>query len=135
MKKALLIFGVIVIAIAAFIFMSPSASTPGTENTTKTKRTFASVSTDVKNGAKLVDVRTPEEFAEGHFDGAINFDSVKIDNGELPDLPKDTELYLYCRSGRRATAAASQLEKAGFTNVTNLGGLTDVEAIGGTLQK
>lgn len=133
MKKALIIVGVIVIAAVALFIMSPDADSPGT--TTEPKQTFASVSTEVKQGAKLIDVRTPEEFAAGHFAGATNFDSVDIDAGKYPDLPKNSKIYLYCRSGSRATAAKTQLEKAGFTNVTNLGGLPDVQALGGTLQK
>lgn len=133
MKKAAIIVGVIVLAIVSFLLMSADSIAPSSP--VKPSQTFASISAALGQGARLLDVRTPEEYAAGHFAGATNFDSVDIDAGKYPDLAKDTEIYLYCRSGRRATAAAAQLEKAGFTNVINLGGLSDVEALGGTLQK
>lgn len=133
MKKALIIIGVIIIAAVGFFVMSPNSDS--SENTTESKQTFASITADVKNGAKLIDVRTPEEYAAGHFAGATNFDSVKVEAGQLPDIAKDAKVYLYCHSGRRAGIALTAMQKAGFTNVSSLGGVADVEALGGILQK
>ncbi len=75
-------------------------------------------------GALVVDVRTPDEFARGHYDGAIN-----IPLGELSDQldrlgpDKNKPVVLYCHSGARSAAAKRTLERAGFTNVANAGSL------------
>ena len=94
---------------------------------------FAVIQSKIKDGAQLLDVRTAEEFDSGHFAGAINLDVEDIIAGKLPDAAKDTQLYVYCRSGNRSAQAVSLLKQAGFTNITDLGGLADVESIGGTL--
>ena len=94
---------------------------------------FAVIQSKIKDGAQLLDVRTAEEFDSGHFAGAINLDVEDIIAGKLPDAAKDEQLYVYCRSGNRSAQAVSLLKQAGFTKITDLGGLTDVESIGGTL--
>ena len=94
---------------------------------------FAVIQSKIKDGAQLLDVRTAEEFDSGHFAGAINLDVEDIIAGKLPDAAKDAQLYVYCRSGNRSAQAVSLLKQAGFTNITTLGGLADVESIGGTL--
>ena len=94
---------------------------------------FTLIQSKINDGAQLLDVRTAEEFDSGHFAGAINLDVEDIIAGKLPDAAKDTQLYVYCRSGNRSAQAVSLLKQAGFTNITDLGGLTDVESIGGTL--
>jgi phage shock protein E len=73
-----------------------------------------------------LDVRTPEEFAAGHYPDAINYDVNLLVGGNVPDLAKDAEIKTYCRSGARAGVAKNILEQAGFTNVENVGGLTDI---------
>lgn len=73
-----------------------------------------------------LDVRTPEEFAEGHYPDAINFDVNLMIAGNIPDITKDAEIKIYCRSGGRAGTAQTLLEQAGFTNLENVGGLTDI---------
>ena len=78
----------------------------------------------VADGACVLDVRTPEEFAEGCIPGAVNIDW----NGESflgkVDAVFDASepVYLYCRSGRRSAAAARALSKAGYKKVFNLQG-------------
>ena len=74
----------------------------------------------------MIDVRTPEEFAEGHLDGAVNLDvqSGRFD-AELAALDPEGEYFVYCRSGNRSAAAAATMAEAGFTDVTDLGGLQD----------
>lgn len=131
MKKTLIIAAAIIAGIGAFIFMSPKSD--GTTAATP-KLTFASVQSDVTNDdAVLYDVRTPEEFASGHFAGAANFSLQTMQAGTLPDVTKDTKIYLYCHSGNRAGQAATILKEAGYTEVTNLGGLDDMQALGGKL--
>lgn len=77
-----------------------------------------------------VDVRTDQEWAAGHLDGAVHFDLVKMQQGQLPELPKDTHIALYCRSGHRAGEALAILQQNGFTNLRNAGGLSDLQAQG-----
>ena len=74
-----------------------------------------------------IDVRTPEEFKEGHLKDAINIpvDQIGARIGSVsPD--KSAPVNLYCRSGRRAEAALQELKKMGYTNVTNHGGYQDL---------
>lgn len=73
------------------------------------------------NSQVLIDVRTPEEFAEGHLPNAINID-VKSDNfaSEIQALDQDKTYYIYCKSGMRSTHAVQQFEQAGFEHLVNL---------------
>ena len=96
-------------------------------------RQFAVIQEDLKNGAQFIDVRTAEEFKAGHFPESINLPLDKIESGEFPTVAKNTTIYLYCRSGNRSSQAKQLLEKAGFTNVKDLGGLEDVQKLGGAL--
>ncbi len=82
---------------------------------------------EVKAGnAILIDVRTIDEWNEGHASDAINFDSEKIlTNNELPDVDKNSKVYLHCRTGIRAGKVKEYLLAHGFTNVDSVGGLSD----------
>ncbi|MBC3767102.1 rhodanese-like domain-containing protein [Neptunicella marina] len=76
--------------------------------------------------AVWVDVRSDEEYAQDHIKGDIQIPHVQIveELGKLyPD--KNTEIHLYCRSGRRAGLALEALQEAGYTNVQNAGGIDD----------
>jgi phage shock protein E len=77
----------------------------------------------VKKGARLVDVRTPEEFAAGHVEGAVNIPVHELDKRLAELEPKDKPVVVYCKSGRRSAKAKDLLQKAGFTSVHNLGGM------------
>jgi len=78
----------------------------------------------VNAGARLVDVRTPQEFSEGHLEGAVNIPVRDIEArlGELGD--KQGSIVLYCRSGARSAKAKTLLESHGFTRVVNLGAMS-----------
>lgn len=78
---------------------------------------------DQSEQAILVDVRTEEEFDQGHLCGALNIDFKADDfKSTIQKLPKSTPVYLYCRTGRRSESAATLLEELGFENITNLEG-------------
>src|SRR6187431_3814271 len=68
----------------------------------------------VQAGARLVDVRTPSEFAAGHIAGALNIPLQQLDSRLTELQPKDTAVVLYCRSGSRSGSAARMLRNAGF---------------------
>jgi len=73
----------------------------------------------------LIDVRTPEEFAEGHIPGAVNIDFRAEDfNQKATDFLKETQstLAIYCRSGRRSAGACARLDSLGYTGTVNLKG-------------
>lgn len=74
-------------------------------------------------GVQLVDVRTPQEYVDGHIEGAVNIDFYDRNFVEECDsaLDKSRPVALYCRSGHRSGLAADMLSKTGF-NVTNLEG-------------
>ena len=73
----------------------------------------------------LLDVRTQEEFEQGHIPGAVCLPNEMI-AADMPFLfGKDVEILLYCRSGRRSADAAKKLRDMGFTNVFDFGGIID----------
>ncbi len=80
------------------------------------------------NGIKpavIIDVRTQEEFAAGHIEGAINIPYEQIGQGiqSIKGLKKDSPVLVYCRSGRRSGIAKSTLEQLGFKQILNGGGM------------
>ena len=74
----------------------------------------------------ILDVRRPDEYAEGHIPGAINIPNEKIGTAEITKLPEKSQLILvYCRSGRRSKEASEKLVKLGYTNIVEFGGILD----------
>ncbi|MGZ9735983.1 rhodanese-like domain-containing protein [Flavobacterium sp. GNP002] len=83
----------------------------------------------LKEGAYLVDVRTPAEFAEGHVKGSTNIPLDQVPN-QLDQFKGKEHIIVFCRSGNRSGQAKMSLEQNGFKNVTNGGTWMDVnEAI------
>jgi phage shock protein E len=77
-------------------------------------------------GARIVDVRTPAEFKDGAYKGAVNIPISSL-LARMKELdPKDAPIVLYCASGARSGQGARLLKQAGFTDVTNAGGLDDM---------
>ena len=78
------------------------------------------------DGHFVVDVRTREEFAQGHIPNAFCIPNEEIGTEmpeELPDL--DQIIYVYCSTGRRSAEAAGKLAKMGYTNIYDFGGIVD----------
>lgn len=73
---------------------------------------------------QLVDVRTPQEYAKGHIEGAINIDffETEVFNKKFEILDKDKPVYIYCHSGGRSNKAAKLLLKMGFIKIFDLKG-------------
>lgn len=77
----------------------------------------------------LINVRTAEEYAAGHLEGAINIDVTASDFQEkIADLDKSATYTLYCRSGKRAEQAAEIMRDAEFADVTNAGGYEEASS-------
>ena len=74
-------------------------------------------------GAVLLDVRSPQEYREGHIPGSQNVPLQQLDQVQEVTEKKDTVLYVYCRSGARSRQAVSLLKHMGYTNVHNIGGI------------
>ena len=74
----------------------------------------------INEGAFLVDVRTPVEFAEGHVKGSVNIPLDTVPS-QLSKFKNKTNIVVFCRSGARSSQAQSILNKEGFTNVINGG--------------
>lgn len=74
----------------------------------------------------ILDVRTEEEYREGHIPGAIVIPNETISSEPLKELPDlDQEILVYCRSGNRSAQTAKKLIEAGYTQVYDFGGITD----------
>ena len=75
------------------------------------------------SGAVLLDVRTPEEFKNGHIPKSVNLPLDKIIATVERIYPKDQSIFLYCHSGSRSASAAFALKKMGYVSVRNIGGI------------
>lgn len=69
----------------------------------------------------IIDVREQSEYATGHVEGALNMPPSELMSGAaaLRNVPKETELVLYCISGSRSNVSSNILRSMGYTNVTN----------------
>lgn len=74
----------------------------------------------------VLDVRTADEYGQGHIPGAILIPDTELASRAEAELPnKDETILVYCRSGRRSAAAAEQLSSMGYTQVFDFGGIVD----------
>lgn len=74
----------------------------------------------------ILDVRTPEEYKQGHIEGALllpDYDLEDLAESELPD--KDAKILVYCRSGNRSRSASKVLINMGYTEVYDFGGINN----------
>lgn len=78
----------------------------------------------INNGALLIDVRTPAEFAEGHLQGAVNvpYEDIVDWVAQQQDITLDRDIVLYCRSGNRSGKAEAWLQNHDYQNAFNAGG-------------
>lgn len=81
---------------------------------------------DSETGYIILDVRTENEFAQGHIPHAILIPDYDIESRAEEELPDKKQLILvYCRSGRRSKNAAAKLAEMGYSNVKEFGGIID----------
>ena len=74
----------------------------------------------VANGVKVVDVRTPAEFATGHVPGAINIPHDEMEKRFAEVGPPSTPVLVYCKTGRRSAIAAGVLKEKGFSTLYDM---------------
>lgn len=69
----------------------------------------------------IIDVREPYEYESGHVEGALNIPPAELLAGpkQLEDVPKDTKIIVYCRSGSRSNSSIQILKQMGFTDLVN----------------
>lgn len=87
---------------------------------------MATIAEKIKTGAKIFDVRTPEEFNEEAYPNAVN---IPVDEmaGRMSEFgDKNSSIIVYCASGARSAYAARMLKNAGYMDVVNAGGLYDM---------
>ncbi|MFZ2125711.1 MAG: rhodanese-like domain-containing protein [Candidatus Saccharimonadales bacterium] len=127
MNRILIALGVIILAVGSIFYLT------GGNITSKDlyKVSYSQIQENIDSGSPLIDVRTPEEYADSHAVGAINLPVEQIETGETPNVAKDRIVYLYCHSGRRAGEAKTILEKAGFTHVISITSLDNWISLGG----
>lgn len=79
------------------------------------------------DSVQLLDVRTPQEYAEGHIEGALNINVQSDDFQQMAEkeLSKDSTILVYCRSGRRSMDAAGILTRLGYRVINLKGGITE----------
>lgn len=118
---------VVPLAVAVFVLSLTACASPADDSAAAGEPTV-----DISNDAVLFDVRTPEEFADGHLEGAELLD---FNGGEfavaLPNLDPEAEYFVYCRSGNRSGQAMAMMQQAGIDNVTNLGSREEAAAATG----
>lgn len=85
----------------------------------------------------VIDVRTPEEFKEGHISGAKNINVASDDfEARLSSLEKNQPVLVHCKAGGRSSKSLATFKKLGFTNIYHLsGGILDWEDAGQPLEK
>ena len=75
------------------------------------------------SGAVLLDVRTPQEYREGHIPGSVNVPLQSLSTADQIPAGKDAPLFVYCYSGARSGQAIRLLAGMGYTNTKNIGGI------------
>lgn len=110
------------IALVAILFNSCSS---GQTNGIKTNLSATEFADKIKElpTAKLIDVRTPDEFSKGHLANANNYDwnGTEFDN-QIAPLDKSEPVFVYCLSGGRSSSAANKMRSDGFTQVYEMDG-------------
>lgn len=82
--------------------------------------------------AIIIDVRTPEEFAAGHLDGAVLIDIKDASfDSKISSLDPNANYIVYCRSGNRSAQAVTRMREAGIANITDLGSLENASSATG----
>ena len=113
---------------------TPDATTtePGVDYSVPPEEAVATIEAGTHT---IIDVRTPAEYDQAHVVGAINIDVEAADFGDrIAELDPNEPYVVYCRSGRRSDLAAQQMAAAGFSDITDAGGLADLARAGAPVE-
>lgn len=107
-----------------------SVSENSTQANTFTHKTISATTAkemiDQDTSIIILDVRTKDEFDEGHIKNALLLPDTDVEVKAAELLPdKDATILIYCRSGRRSALSATKLDELGYTNVYDFGGIID----------
>ncbi len=140
MEKIFIIGLIIAVALLTFSACSKNRTTHSTQGDTQNTQatqsnTFEQITPvkakeimDTQKNYVILDVRTAEEFQEGHIKGAILIPDYEIgEKAEKILTDKEQLILVYCRSGRRSKLASQELANLGYTNVKEFGGIIDWE--------
>lgn len=110
----------------ALILMAGCSKKEDKSTYTKISAEEAKKMMDEKGEIIILDVRTEEEYQEGHIDGAILIpDNEIIETAESILTDKSATILVYCRSGRRSANASKELSELGYTNIYDFGGINN----------
>lgn len=135
MKKVIIIIIalILVIALGMVYYLNVSKEKQVEQNNSNSKNSYKSISQeeakkimDTQTNIVILDVRTEEEYKEGHIKNAMLIPVDEIANraeSELKD--KEQEILVYCRSGNRSKKASQILADKGYTNIKEFGGIKD----------
>lgn len=120
----------IFISIAAFFGVAACGSSQDVVDVLEPKEFIAAAKSDTSS--VLLDVRRPDEFAEGHIDGAVNLNWLDAEafSAGISRFDKNKPYYIYCRSGRRSNAAAQKMKSLGFNVHDMKGGILKWQELG-----
>jgi len=118
----------VAVLVIAMIALGGCSSVPEKQDGEYKKITAEEAKNMIGNNEEtiIVDVRTPEEYSDGHIAGAILIPNETIIDTPPEQLPdKNAEILIYCRSGNRSKQAAEKLIGMGYTNIYDFGGIID----------
>jgi len=131
LKWLYIFLGIIAAFLAVlFIFGEETTSSDIPTQASLAQQAVAKVGQD---NVYMIDVRTEAEWQESHAEGAVWWGlEEELKQGNLPNIAKDSEIYIYCRSGNRSAEATSILTNGGFSDVSDFGAFNNWTAAGGT---
>ena len=117
---------ILMLCLCAMMLCSCGTEEKQEEKVTSQNITCAQKEELMNEGAVLIDVRSASEYAESHLDNSINLtvDTIGVNIEKLVS-DKNTKIIVYCRSGNRSATAANTLINLGYTNVYDLGAMSN----------
>ena len=126
MKKVIIILIILVVIIGGVIMLDKNIEKETTKQIQYVSMEEITTIMQENTNYIILDVRTIEEYNQGHIPNAICIPNETIDETVTTKLPnKDQLILIYCRSGNRSKQAALKLQQLGYTNLVEFGGIID----------
>ena len=126
MKPTIIIITAVLIVCVTFGFFGCAKQNASSAQFTQVSSAQGQKMMEEETGYIILDVRTQDEYAQGHIPGAICVPNETIGTADIPELPdKDQRIFVYCRSGRRSKEASQKLAELGYTDIVEFGGIID----------